>query len=103
MAETGTASNERPATAWCKFKRGEEKSLSPSVVLSSSFLPKVRECQSSVCAVVLQLRDDGDQVLETKEVTTVQALVHHAVSLEMSAGGVGKIYHPHIHRGAAVV
>lgn len=59
--------------------------------------------QSSVCAVVLQLGDDGDQVLQTKDVAAVQALVHHAVPVVMSAGGVGKIDHPHIHQGAAVI
>lgn len=60
-------------------------------------------CQSSVCAVVLQLGDDGDQVLETKDVPAVLALVDHAVFPVMSAGGVGKVYHPHIHHGAAGV
>lgn len=51
----------------------------------------------SLCAPVLQLRDDGDQVLEAKEVAAVQPLVHHAFPLEMSASGVGEIYHPHVH------
>lgn len=51
----------------------------------------------SLCAPVLQLRDDGDQVLETKEVAAVQPLVHHAFPLEMSASGVGEIYHPYVH------
>ena len=53
-----------------------------------------------ICAAVPQLRDDGDQVLETEDVAAVLALVHHAVLLEMSAGGVGKVYHLHIHSGA---
>lgn len=50
-------------------------------------------------AAVLQLGDDGDQVLQTEEIAAVQALVHHTVSLEMSAGRVGKVYHPYVHHG----
>ncbi|TNN49661.1 hypothetical protein EYF80_040111 [Liparis tanakae] len=57
------------------------------------------------CAVVLQLRDDGDQLLEAKDVSAVQAIVHHFVPVVLSAGGVSKIDHPHVHQrptGAAI-
>lgn len=96
------------------LKRRGEISLrlcSPVLLFSSKghrvcCCASVSECvcvMSSVCAVVLQLGDDGDQVLETKDVAAVQALVRHSVLLVMSAGGVGKIYHLHIHLGAAGV
>lgn len=59
--------------------------------------------RQSVCAVVLQLGDDGDKILETKDVVAVLALVDHAVLTVMSAGGVSKVNHPHVHHRAALV
>lgn len=113
MAETGRRSNERPATTWLNFEE-EGRSLSP--LLQSSVPPFFRvcycpsvnvcacvSCQSSVWAVVLQLGDDGDQVLETKDVVAVLALMDHTVLPVMSAGGVSKVNHSHIHQGAAGV
>lgn len=56
-----------------------------------------------VYAVVLQLRDDADQVLEAEDVALVLALVDHTVLAVMSAGGVSKVDHSHVHLWAAAL
>lgn len=56
---------------------------------------------ASVSAVILQLGDDGDQVLEAEDEAAVLAFVHHAVFSVVPTGGVSKVNHAHIHCGAA--
>ena len=56
---------------------------------------------ASVSAVILQLGNDGDQILEAKDETTVLTLMHHAVLSIVPAGGMSKVNHANIHRGAA--
>lgn len=53
--------------------------------------------------MILQLGDDGDQVLEAEDETTVLTFVHHAVFSIVPTGGVSKVDHAHVHRWAAAL
>lgn len=56
-----------------------------------------------VAAVLLQLGDEGDQVLEAEDEAAVLALMQHAVLPVMAARGVGEVNHVHVHLGPSGV
>lgn len=50
--------------------------------------------------MILELRDDCDQVLEAEDEPTVLAFVHYAVFSIVATGGVSKVNHAYIHHRA---